>query len=121
MNQEDIVQINVVNWFKHNFPHYKKDIHHFANQRRCSQQQGRLLKRMGVTKGVSDLHLALPKDDYAGMWLELKADNGKPTKEQLEFIEHKNNRGYYATWVTGENNAKREILNYLGVSNPKLT
>lgn len=120
MKAEDIAQINVVNWFKHNFPHYEKDIHHFANQRRCTPQQGAMLKRMGVTKGVSDLHLALPKDDYAGMWLELKVGAGKPTKEQLDFIEHKKNRGYYATWVTGEKNAKIEILNYLGVDKTNL-
>lgn len=120
MKEEDIAQINLINWFKHNFPHYKKDIHHFANQRKCTPQQGMLLKRMGVTKGVSDLHLALPTDNYHGMWLELKVGNGKPTKEQLEFLEQKRNRGYYATWVTGENNAKLEILNYLCVSNPEL-
>lgn len=113
MKAEDIAHINVLNWFTFNYPEYEDDIHHFANQRRCSVMEGRKLKRMGVKKGVSDLFLALPKNGKAGLWIELKVKGGRLEPEQKAFIEQKIKRGYAATVTWSEDEAKEVLKNYM--------
>lgn len=113
LNPEQVDHINIVNWFNYQFPELSDDLHHFANERRCSIQQGRTLKRMGVKKGVADFFLALPQNGKSGIWLELKVGKNKPTKEQLEFLARKIARGYDASVVWGFDGAKEIILSYL--------
>lgn len=113
MQPERIDHINTVNWFNHHFPELEKDFHHFANERICSPQEGRMLKRMGVQRGVLDFFLALPLNGRAGLWVELKVGKNKPTKEQLEFAERKIQRGYDAVFVWGTNAAREVIRTYL--------
>lgn len=110
---ERIHHINTVNWFKHNYPELDDDFHHFANERRCSPQEGYLLKRMGVKKGVSDFFLAIPCNGKAGLWIELKVGKNKPSKEQQAFLDRKAQRGYEAVWVVGTEAAREAIGNYL--------
>ena len=113
LGKEQIDHINIVNWFNYQFPELSEDLHHFANERTCSVQQGRILKRMGVKRGVSDFFLAIPKNKSAGLWIELKIGKNKPTKEQIEFLERKMNRGYHAAVVWGFEAAKDVIVSYL--------
>lgn len=113
LQPEQAEHINVVNWFYYQFPELKDDLHHFANERRCSIQQGRTLKRMGVKKGVADFFLALPLDGYAGFWLELKVGKGKLSPEQQDFLDRKTARGYLCAACWGFEAAKEFIMNYL--------
>jgi hypothetical protein len=113
LQPEQIVHINVVNWFNHHFPELEPDFHHFANERRCSIQQGKILKRMGVKRGVADFFLAFPQNGLSGLWLELKIGKNNPTKEQKAFLERKSSRGYEAICVWGQNEAIDIILDYL--------
>lgn len=108
--RERIDHINTVNWFKHHFPELDDDFHHFANERKCSPMQGSLLKRMGVKKGVADFFLAFPQNGKAGLWIELKVDDGKPSKEQKAFLTRKAQRGYECACVWGTE-AAREVIN----------
>ena len=110
---ERIDHINTVNWFKHHFPELDDDFHHFANERRCTPQEGRMLKRMGVKKGISDFFLALPQNGKAGLWIELKVGNNKPSKEQQAFLDRKAERGYEAVCVWGTDAARDSIKCYL--------
>lgn len=113
LSRETVEHINVVNWFHEEFPEYAEDFHHFANERRCSIQQGRLLKRMGVKKGVADFFLAVPFKGKAGLWIELKVGKGKLSSEQIRFLERKIIRGYEAIVAWGEDAAKAAIVFYL--------
>jgi hypothetical protein len=112
LGKEQATHINIVNWFNYNFPELTDDFHHFANERRCSVQQGRTLKRMGVKKGVADFFLALPLNGKSGLWIELKEDS-KPSKEQLAFGERKKTRGYDFSVTFGFEATKEYILSYL--------
>jgi hypothetical protein len=116
MGPEQIDHINIVNWFNHNYPELADDLHHFANERLCSIQQGRLLKRMAVKKGVADFFLGVACGPFHGMWLELKSGKGKLSKEQSEFINRKRERGYFAIAAWGADEAKETILTYLNSS-----
>jgi hypothetical protein len=113
LTPEQIDHINLINWFHYEFPELAEDFHHFANERKCSIQQGRLLKRMGVKKGVPDFFLAIPVNGKAGLWIELKIGKNKPTKEQQEFAERKIRRNYEFGFAWGFEAAKRMILLYL--------
>lgn len=121
LQPEQIEHINVVNWFNYNFPHLEDDLHHFANERRCSVQTGRTLKRMGVKKGVADFFLAIPLGGYAGFWLELKVGKNKVTPEQQTFLDRKTKRGYLCAACWGFESAKELILNYLNYDNENST
>lgn len=116
LQPEQIDHINVVNWFHHYFPDLADDFHHFANERKCSIQQGRILKRMGVKKGVLDFHLALPCGGHHGLWIELKVGKGKLTPEQTAFINRKNARGYLAVATWGAEATREIIKTYLSSS-----
>ncbi len=113
LKPEQIDHINTVNWFQHEFPEYAADFHHFANERKCSYNEGRTLKKMGVKKGVADFFLALPCGIYHGLWIELKVGKGKLSIEQSEFLFRKNQRGYLAIAIWGFDAAKEVILAYL--------
>jgi hypothetical protein len=113
LQPEQIDHINLINWFHHNYPELADDLHHFANERKCSVQQGRTLKRMGVKKGVADFFLAIPLNGKAGLWLELKVGKNKPTKEQIAFAERKIMRHYEFAFVWGFEAAREMIKTYL--------
>lgn len=113
MGPETAEHINVVNWFHYQFPELAEDFHHFANERRCSVAQGRLLKRMGVKRGVADFFLALPLNEKAGLWIELKVNKNKATTEQVNFLTRKHERGYEAKVVWGFDQTREVILDYL--------
>jgi VRR-NUC domain len=113
LKPEQIDHINIVNWFHYNYPELADDFHHFANERVCSIQQGLLLKRMGVKKGVPDFFLALPLERYSGLWLELKVGKNKLSPEQEEFLNRKTQRGYLCAACWGFEAAKELIITYL--------
>lgn len=113
LTPEQIDHINLVNWFHHDFPDLADDFHHFANERKCSMNEGRKLKRMGVKKGVADFFLALPLSGKSGLWIELKVGKGKLSPEQQKFLDRKTARGYTAVAVWGYEAAKAVILTYL--------
>ncbi len=110
---ERAAHIAIYNWFVCNYPELEADMHHFANERRCSPREGFMLKLMGVKRGVADFFLAFPFNGKAGLWVELKVGKNKPTKEQLEFLEQKVKRGYDGVVVWGAEAAKEAVRMYL--------
>ncbi len=113
LKQEQIAQINLMNWVKFNLPEYVEDIIHVANERTCSPIEGRILKRMGVRRGCADIFVAVVKNGIGGLWLELKVGTNKPTKEQQEFLQRKIKMGYAAACVWGWEAARDFIVEYL--------
>lgn len=76
------------------------------------------LKAEGVKAGVSDLFLPLPRSGYAGLWLEMKAPKGKPTKAQTDWLDLMARAGYRATWCDSWLKAAAVIAEYVGVKAP---
>lgn len=113
LNPETVLQINLMAWLNFKYPDVAEDTIHIANQRACSIQQGKLLKRMGVKAGVPDLFIAVPRNGFYGLWLELKEGKGKPSKSQQDFILRMNTRGYMALTAIGLDAAKSIIEAYL--------
>jgi hypothetical protein len=73
------------------------------------------LKAEGVRAGVPDICLPVPRGDYKGLYLELKAGDNKPTLAQKQWLEYLGRVGYLATWCTGWEAARDVIVNYLNL------
>lgn len=77
--------------------------------------QGKILKEMGVRRGVPDLTLAYANHGYHGLFLELKSISGDLSKEQLQFFDIHAARGYLCACVKHEwTEAKDLLLWYVG-------
>ena len=85
---------------------------------RCRKTAG-ILKATGVKRGVSDLFLAWPTKNHAGLWIELKAPKtttkqaGRPTAEQLVWLDRMARVGYMSALCVGWESARDTISGYI--------
>lgn len=114
---EDRIQMDLIKWtqqagVRKAYPCLKL-LYHIPNERICDPIQGKRLKLMGVKRGVPDLCLPVPNQGYAGLYIELKAPNGKIGEEQNWWICELEKRGYKAAVCYGFDSAVNTILKYL--------
>ncbi len=110
----------LVSWFRYQYKPYK--IIAIPNAQKFLSKSKNIFAIInsmiaeGFVKGTSDLFIAKPVGNYAGMWLEMKDKNKKykhVEENQRIFIQDMLASGYYATWAAGFENAQREINNYM--------
>ena len=94
-------QIAAMDWLRLQHPEVARQTMHIGNERKSSYYAGYIMKRMGVLKGASDIFCAWPNSVYHGLFIEVKSLNGKPTPEQLEFIDRMNAANYFAKFCYG--------------------
>lgn len=120
MKLEDLEQIAIIDYFSH-MKNISSYIIHIRNEAKRTAAENKRAKRMGLKKGVSDLFIAIPKNGYAGFFLELKAQKtqfsraGKATKHQLSFLENMKNAGYKTGIFFGAEEAISAICDYLQI------
>lgn len=71
------------------------------------------MKAEGVRAGVPDLFLPVPKGGLHGLWVELKAPTGRPTPQQLGWLDYLASQGYAAVLCKGWEAARDTIRDYL--------
>ncbi len=91
---------------------------HIPNQKgtRSTREMARL-KKMGVKAGVADYLLSVPRFTpvlFHGLYLELKAKNGRPSGEQKQFDKEATEHGYCYRVCEGWEAARDCLLWYLG-------
>lgn len=69
-------------------------MHHIPNGGKRSKPEAARFKAMGVKRGVSDIFLPVARGGYHGLYIELKAKDGKVEKEQKEWIDAVRKQGY---------------------------
>ena len=111
IGKEQVEQIIVMDWVR--FHKLEKVVLHIPNERRCSPQHGAILKRMGVMKGASDLFIARASRGFHGAWLEMKAEKGKLSPSQKEFLERMATEGYFTACRFGAKETISTIEHYL--------
>lgn len=75
---EDAMQASVVRWAKMRqatAPELEL-LHHIPNGGRRGLLEAKRLKAQGVVPGIPDLHLPVPRGQYCGLWIEMKAPAG---------------------------------------------
>lgn len=118
---EEANQRAVFQWAALMTPTYPqlKWLHHipngamFGDDVRSRQIRGARMKATGVKKGVSDLCLPVKTDNHCGLYIELKAKNGKVSEEQKEFGEFVWKNGYYFVVCYSWQEATNTIEKYL--------
>ncbi len=90
---------------------------HIPNEGKRGPKAARDAKRLGLRKGVPDLFLALPRGGYAGLWIEMKTLNGKPTPDQKQWLNKMNEISYLATIEFSCVEAMKTITEYIN-NNP---
>ena len=73
------------------------------------------LRAEGVRRGVPDVLGLIPMREHHGFAVELKADGGRPTREQIDRIARLQRRGYVALWCEGWVCAAKALCAYLEV------
>ena len=88
-------------------------------QRNAIAGQVRKLKKEGWRTGIPDLLLAVPRGEYAGLWIEMK-DEGKTlcsvSEDQRKYIKLFREVGYAAEWCAGAESAIEIIKQYMNDS-----
>ena len=84
--------------------------------RRCKgerENSSRRNKAAGLTAGVPDICLPVPKGTYSGLYIEMKYNKNKPTPEQQEFMQMLSEYGYKTAVCYSFEDAREVIRHYL--------
>ena len=73
------------------------------------------LKEEGVQPGVPDVFLPVPRGGFAGLWVEMKYGNNKPTEHQVRWLDWLEGQGFKTVVCWGWQVAKAEIERYLAL------
>lgn len=71
------------------------------------------LKRSGVRAGVEDLLLPVPRDEWHGLFIELKAEGGERSPEQIVVMDFHRSQSYRSIMCWGHEQAIEVIEAYL--------
>ena len=112
MDSEQKIQHQCVMWFDSEYPQYRGLLYHnYLNPPNAIT--GRILKGLGLRKGVPDLTLALPIKGKHGLYIEMKNEKGTLQKEQLKYRDLRQKVGYNWELCRSLEQFKTIIKNYL--------
>jgi len=106
-------QVMLITWFRMQYPKFKLHLWAIPNGGSRHIVTAVNLKAEGVLAGVSDLFLMIPKGEYHGMFIEMKAKAGKVSDSQKEFMAAASSMNYLAVVCYGFDEAKTAITKYL--------
>lgn len=86
---------------------------HVPNERKCTPQQGALLKAQGVKAGVPDIWLPVARGGYNGLVIELKYGKNRPTPTQRQWLDALAAQGWFAAVCWKFEDAVKIITAYL--------
>jgi hypothetical protein len=112
-DKEHIEQRMLIQWFRFQYPKLVKCLWAIPNGGIRHIKTAIKLKREGVLAGVADLFLMIPKKNFHGLFIEMKAKNGKLQDNQKEFLDLAISMGYESKVCYGFDDAKKIIINYL--------
>lgn len=75
-------------------------------------------KAEGLKSGVPDLHLPVPRGGHPGLWIEMKSPTGRPTKDQLRWMEALRAEGHQVHLCRSWMEARRILEQYLSLPKP---
>ena len=110
---EHVHQLTLIKWFDREYPALSGRIFAIPNGGLRNISVAVKLKLEGVRPGVPDLFLPYPSNGYHGLFIELKNEKGRPTKEQIDWVEYLSASGYKAEIVYGWIEASEFIADYL--------
>lgn len=73
------------------------------------------LKRQGVKAGVPDIFLPVARGGFHGLFVEMKAEGGRLSEKQEEWLADLHAQGYAVKVAYGWEEARKAIEAYLGM------
>jgi hypothetical protein len=89
---------------------------HIPNGGKRDKIEAAQLKKQGVKKGVPDLCLPVGRHGYNALYIEMKTDTGKTSKEQDWWLEELRKAGNFCEVCHGWDSARRVIEWYLSTA-----
>lgn len=108
-------QMSLFRWAGYNKGAYPdlQWMYHIPNGGKRSITTAKRLKAEGVKPGVPDVCLPVPKGEYHGLYIEMKARKNKTTKNQDEWLTALSSNGYSTAVCYGWEEAVGVIKRYL--------
>lgn len=112
-------QTALVQWFRLQYPKFKLHLFaipngaHLAGDARLRAIKMNAMKAEGLTPGASDLFLMIPKNNYHGLFVEMKTTGGKVSDNQKDFMSAASSMNYLAVVCYSFEEAKDAITKYL--------
>lgn len=88
-------------------------MYHIPNGGMRKKSEAVRFRAMGVKSGVPDICLPVARGGYHGMYIELKALDGRPSENQNTWLSALEKQGYYAVVIYGGDSAAQVIADYL--------
>ena len=112
-NKEHKEQKMLIQWFRLQYPRWQKCLWAIPNGGMRHIRTAIKLKEEGLLAGAADLFLMIPNNQKHGLFIEMKAKNGKLQLNQKEFLDLAISMGYESKVCYGFEDAKKIIINYL--------
>lgn len=90
-------------------------VFHIPNGGSRDKREAANLKKQGVKPGVPDLCVPVARGPYHSLYIEMKAENGKPTEKQAEWIHLLRGQGMCAFVCYGAGNAIALVERYMSL------
>lgn len=110
---EHDIQVALIDWFDTTYPDLSGRLAAVPNAAKVPPWVGKKMNREGRRKGFPDLILLTPRHGCHGLVIELKTNTGRPTKEQLDWLNWLAEQGYCAMLCRGLVSAMNTIDEYL--------
>jgi len=108
----------VIDWMDRAHPADAWLLHHSPNGGQRNVVVAARLKAQGVRRGFPDLIFPQRRGAFAGLALELKADGGRATREQMAWLEAFAAEGWHASMATGLDAALDTLKSYMALPKP---
>lgn len=99
-------------WAGHTYPELRL-LFHVPNGGTRNRAEAAHLKRQGVKPGVPDLCLPVARGGFHGLYIELKAERGRASAAQREWLADLRSQGYRAEICVGWEAAAELLKEYL--------
>ncbi len=116
VHHEDDAQIALIRQFSLEFPDLAERLIHIPNGGKRTRFERYLFIKLGVKKGVPDLFLPVPRGQFSGLFVEMKAPpphSSAVTNDQKDWLAFLSANGFYATACRGTAPALDIIRCYL--------
>lgn len=103
----------LVQWFDLHYPQLQDLFFHIPNGGHRHMLVAKKMKSEGVRPGIPDLKLAVPKQGYHGLFIEMKAQGGRLSPRQKVVISKLRANGYRVEVCRGFDAARAVVQDYL--------
>lgn len=112
---EHDAQAALIQWAALNTARYPvlRWLHAIPNAAKRSPHLAAYMKAEGLKAGVPDLFLPCARNNYHGLYIEMKHGTNKPSPDQREFLDFAAEQGFLAVVCYSWDEAREAIEEYL--------